>query len=100
MQLTSSAPTPIGSKRAPAPPQAAPPHRREAARRAAEVVALRAAPVLAVDAADAVPAAPEAEPDGQADADELLDGLEQRRPQDAQRLDEDEVGPGRLVGEQ
>ena len=75
-------------------------HLLEAARGAAELVALRAAPVLAVDAAHAVAAAPERQPHRQADPDELLDRLEQRGSQDGQRLDQHEVGLYRLVGEQ
>src|SRR5262249_21139925 len=72
----------------------------EGAGGAAELVALRAAPVLAVDAADAVAAAAEAQPHREADGEELLDGLEQRGPQDGERLDEDEVRRARLVGEE
>ena len=48
----------------------------EAAGGAAEGVALRRAPVLAVDAADAVPAAAEREPDREPGLEQQLDGLE------------------------
>ena len=68
------------------------PHLLEAARGAPERVALGAAPVLAVDAAYAVAAAAEAEPHGQAGAEQGLDGRVRRAAHERQRLDQDQVG--------
>ena len=69
-------------------------HLLEAARRAAEQVALRPAPVLAVDAAHAVPAAPEAEPDRQPGLEQRLDGHVDRR---ARRARASPRGSGRAA---
>ena len=75
-------------------------HLLEAPRGAPEGVALRAAPVLAVDAAQPVATAPEGEPHGQAGRQQPLDrGVERRREQ-RQGLEQDEVGRLGLVGEQ
>ena len=73
-------------------------HLLEARRRSAEAIALRPAPVLAVDAAQAVPAAAEGQPDRKPRVQQRLDRGEQRRPHDRQRLEQDQIG--RLVGEQ
>ncbi len=68
-------------------------HVLEAARGAAEGVALRRAPVLAEDAADAVQAAPEGEPHREAGLLQQLDGLERLRVADqGQRLEQQQVG--------
>jgi hypothetical protein len=65
-------------------------------RLAAEQVALGRAPVLAVDAADAVAATAEAHPDRQPGREQALDRLEGERIADQrQRLEQDQVG--RLV---
>ena len=73
-------------------------HVLEAPRRAPEEVALGRAPVLAEDAADAVAAAAEREPDRQAELEEELDGLEGLRLADQrQRLEQHEVR--RVLGE-
>jgi hypothetical protein len=69
----------------------------EPAHRAPEGVALRAAPVLAVDAAQAVAAAPEGQPHGQADGRQRLDRRVQRGADDGEALDDEEVR--RLVGQ-
>ena len=68
-------------------------HLLEAARRAAERVALGAAPMLAVDAADAVPAAAEAEPHRQPGLEQRLDRRVRRAAHERQRLEQDQVGP-------
>ena len=73
-------------------------HLLEAGGRAAERVALGPAPVLPVDAAQAVPAAPERQPDRKPGVEQRLDRGEQRRPHDRERLEQDEIG--RLVGEE
>ena len=60
---------------------------------AAELVALGPAPVLAEHAADAVPAAAEADPDGDPALHERLDGAERQPVADERhRLEQDEVG--------
>ena len=73
--------------------QGADAHLLEAACGATEEITLRRAPVLAVDAADAVTAAAERDPDGEAELEELLDegerlGLADQR----ERLEQDQVG--------
>ena len=73
--------------------QGADAHLLEAACGPAEEVTLRRAPVLAVDAADAVTAAAERDPDGEAELEELPDegerlGLADQR----ERLEQDQVG--------
>ena len=71
----------------------------EAPRRAAELVALRAAPVLAEDAAHAVAAAAEADPDRDAGGHQRLDGAERQPVADERdRLEQDEVGRVVLEG--
>ena len=65
---------------------------------AAEEIALGRPPVLAVDAADAVAAAAERDPDGEAQLEELLDESERLGLADQrERLEQDQVG--RLVVE-
>ena len=59
--------------------------------RAAERVALRPAPVLAVDPAQAVRAAAKREPHGDLQIDQRLDHPEQRRRHHRQRLQQDQV---------
>ena len=66
-------------------------HLLEAARGAAERVALGTAPVLAVDPTDTVAAAPEAQPHGQAGREQRLDRLIGRGADERQRLDQDQV---------
>ena len=67
-------------------------HALEAPRRPAEQVPLGRAPVLPVDAADAVAAATEADPDGQPGRQQALDRLEGERVADQrQRLEQDQV---------
>ena len=73
-------------------------HLLEAARGAAEEIALGRPPVLPEDTAHAVPAAPEGEPDRQPRLEQQLDRLEQLRiAHERQRLEQDQVG--RLLGE-
>ena len=68
------------------------PHLLEAARRAAERVALGTAPVLAVHAAHAVPAAPEAEPYRNPRLEQALDGGVCGAAYQREGLEQDEVG--------
>jgi hypothetical protein len=68
----------------------------EAPRAASEGVALRAAPVLPVDAAQAVAAAAERQPHRQPDGHERRDGRVERRAHDREALDHQDVR--RLVG--
>ncbi len=74
-------------------------HLLEAARRAAEGVALGAAPVLAVDAAQAVAAAPEGQPHGQAGRQQALDRRVEGGREEREGLEQHEVGRLGLVGE-
>ena len=68
-------------------------HLLEAAGRAAEEVTLRRAPVLPVDAADAVTAATEAHPHGKPGLEQTLDRLERQRvANQGQRLEQDQIG--------
>ena len=69
----------------------------ETARGPAEQIALRAAPVLAENSAEAVAAAPEAKPDREAAGDQALDAAHGDLPDQRHRLEQDEVG--RLVVE-
>ena len=64
----------------------------ELRRGASERVALGAAPVLPVDAAQAVPAAAKRQPHGKPGVQQRPDRLQERRPHDRQRLEQDEVG--------
>ena len=67
-------------------------HLLEAPGRAAEEVALGRAPVLPEDAAHAVPAAPEGEPDREPGLEQPLDGLVGRRVADeSERLEQDQI---------
>ncbi len=67
-------------------------HLLEPRRRAAEEIALGRPPVLAVDAADAVPAAPKREPEGKAELDEGRDEIEGVGLADQrERLEQDQV---------
>ena len=75
-------------------------HLLEAPRGAPEGVALGAAPVLAVDAAQPVATAPEGQPHGQAGGQQALDGGVERGREQRQGLEQDEVGRLGLVGEQ
>jgi hypothetical protein len=69
----------------------------EPAHGAAEGVALRAAPVLAVDATQPVATAPEGQPHGRAELHQRLDRRVQRGADDREALDDEEVR--RLVGQ-